>query len=156
MFPGCTILHDEHHKKGEDWVNRKYNISLFGICRWFHREYLKDVEFMPSEPELWDEAPSGPLTEGIDQKKKEKYEQYLEWRRSPSGQDAFQCMVDQCLDLASQNRARIGVKFVLEHARTKLRTQINNTFQPWIARDILVRHPELKPLIELRGIKEPV
>ena len=82
------------------------------------------------------------------------YSAYREWRETEDGALAWRHLVDGARQQAADLVSRISVYGLSEEARHILKIEINNTFRPWIADDLVEQYPELLPLIERRKRKK--
>ena len=75
---------------------------------------------------------------------------YRSWRLTREGQWAFAELERLALTEWHSGAMRIAVKGLVERVRSSLRFQINNTYAPWIADELVESHPELTDVIERR------
>ena len=78
------------------------------------------------------------------------WEAYCGWRETAEGLRVWLDIEEQALAAFLAGARRIGVKALVESARSRLRVEINNTYTAWLADDLVGLHPELLPLIERR------
>lgn len=76
-------------------------------------------------------------------------ERYARWRQTEDGEQVFQVIHRRARDLVLLGERRIGVKRLVEEARSTLRIKINNSFTAPLARE-LVRDALLADAIEVR------
>ena len=109
---------------------------------------------MSSQPTLWEvpSPPSGPQTD-VRKFTREAgtHRAYVWWRtETEEGRRVF-AYVERCaLTEAARGETRISIRTLAEQARMRLKIEMNDHYSPWMADDLLARHPHLIDLVERR------
>ena len=79
-------------------------------------------------------------------------DRYAAWRASKEGELVFRDIEARCLAEARLSPERIAVARHVEEARVERKVHVNQNHRAFIARELVRTHPQLKPLIEIRGV----
>lgn len=105
-----------------------------------------DAPWWPEAPKVKAESLCLPIPGTIDG-------DYKAWRESPEGEQAFACLAQRALELATTGQRRVSTKALFEWYRSLHRLPINNDWTALVARELVDRFEALKGKIEMRQRK---
>lgn len=78
------------------------------------------------------------------------YHTYVAWKYTQDGATVVAWVEGRALARFASGERRISARTLAADARDALKIKVNDHFTPWIADDLVARHPELLDVIERR------
>jgi len=81
------------------------------------------------------------------------YAAFVAWMATDDGRMAFQWVEFVALEQLAAGATRVSPRTLVARARDRLHIRINDHYTPWIADDLVAKHPALLDVIERRKRK---
>lgn len=115
--------------------------------------YMQDAKYRSPGSSLPD-PPTGPKADTFDDEEGQPHA-YVEFRASERGQNFWRALEAAALSRLRSGEGRFSTRTFLSQYRDDFKFRINNIFSPWLADDLIVKHPALLDIIERRVRKKP-
>lgn len=119
-------------------------------CECAEKAEKDDVAAIPWPPS----PPTGPDARPFSRADKAP-DAYVKWRESDEGLRALHWMLRVAQAKYDQGERRIGVNYLSDLLRDKMKVRHANDWRPWIANDLVVLDPRLVDVIQRKTRRKP-